>query len=82
MLEIPYKELSGEALQGVLKEFVLREGTDYGSKEYSLEEKMQQVLRQLEDGKVSVVFDAETESVSIITARELSQLQAKVVGES
>ena len=37
-VEIPYRELSEVALRGVVESFVLREGTDYGPRDYSLEE--------------------------------------------
>ena len=36
---IPIERLSPEAIQGVIEEFILREGTDYGEKETSMETK-------------------------------------------
>ena len=39
-VEIPYRELSEAALRGVVESFVLREGTDYGDREFSFEEKI------------------------------------------
>jgi uncharacterized protein len=50
----------------VIESFVLREGTDYGEREYSLEEKVGHVLRQLERGEAGIVFDPNTESVQIV----------------
>ena len=67
-LEIPYRELSAQALRGVVEGFVLREGTDYGDIHHSLEDKVQQVLRQLERHEARIVFDANTESVDIVVA--------------
>lgn len=58
--------LSREALLGVIDDFILREGTDYGHGEPSLEEKRATVIRQLRSGKVHVVFDGETETCSIV----------------
>jgi uncharacterized protein YheU (UPF0270 family) len=66
---IPHRELSPEALRGVIESFVLREGTDYGAREYSLEEKVQHVIRQLERGEARIVFDPTTESVDIVPVR-------------
>ena len=43
---VPYTELSEEALRGVLESFVLREGTDYGEREFSLDQKVEHVTRQ------------------------------------
>jgi uncharacterized protein YheU (UPF0270 family) len=65
-IEVAYIDLSPEALRGVLESFVLREGTDYGEREYSLEQKVGHVLRQLERGEARIVFDPNTESVQIV----------------
>jgi uncharacterized protein YheU (UPF0270 family) len=48
---------------------VLREGTDYGEREHSLEEKVARVIAQLKKGEANIVFDPESESVSIVQAR-------------
>jgi uncharacterized protein len=66
---IPHTELSADALRGVLESFVLREGTDYGEREFSLDEKVAHVLRQLERGEAQVIFDAELESVDIVVRK-------------
>src|SRR5215813_9038175 len=63
---VPYTELSAEALRGVVESFVLREGTDYGEREFSLEQKLAHVYRQLERGEARIVFDPNTETVDII----------------
>lgn len=65
-VEIPWERLSPEALRGVIETFVLREGTDYGPRECSLDEKVNQVRRQLETGKAAVTYDPQLESCSII----------------
>lgn len=70
VIEIPYTELSTEALRGVVEYFVLREGTDYGAREYSLSGKVEHVLAQLRDGSARIVFDPVTESVDIVVATE------------
>jgi uncharacterized protein len=66
---IPHGELSPEALRGVLESFVLREGTDYGEREVSLDLKVAQVLKQLERGEAHIVFDATLESVDIVVSK-------------
>ena len=65
-------QLSPGALRGLVEEYVTREGTDYGQGEWSLEEKVAQVFRQLEAGEAQIVFDLELESASIVTAPELA----------
>ncbi len=66
---IPYTELSAEALQGVIESFVLREGTDYGATEYSLEQKVAHVMRQLQRHEAQIVFDPDMESIDIVVIR-------------
>ena len=70
-LVIPHIELSDDALRGVIESFVLREGTEYGEHDYSLEQKVAHVMRQLEHGEAHVVFYADTETVDIVVARSL-----------
>jgi uncharacterized protein len=71
---IPHQQLSADALQGLIEEFITREGTDYGHTEVALEAKVEQVRRQLERGEVVIVFDPATESVSLVTWRDAEQL--------
>jgi len=65
-VKIPYDQLSPEALQGVVEEFVTRDGTDYGEEEIPMETKIAQVLAQLRSGKAVIVFDQETDSGTIL----------------
>ena len=62
---IPYGELSAGALRGVVEAFVLREGTDYGAREFGFEQKVRHVLAQLESGSAQIWFDPESGSVDI-----------------
>ena len=66
LVEVPFSELSDEALRGVVESFVNREGTDYGAVERILDDKVADVMRQLEAGSARVVFDPKTESIQII----------------
>lgn len=65
MLEVPVTELSAEALTGVIDAFVLREGTDYGHIDYSLEEKRESVLQALQSGRARILFDPESGHIEI-----------------
>jgi uncharacterized protein YheU (UPF0270 family) len=64
-VEVPYGELPVDLLNAVIESFVLREGTDYGEKEISLEDKVARVISQLKRGEAKIVFDPESESVTI-----------------
>ena len=66
-VKIQYDQLSSEALNGVIEEFVTRDGTDYGEKEISLETKIFQVLDQLKSGKAVIVFDQESQTCNIVS---------------
>jgi uncharacterized protein YheU (UPF0270 family) len=73
---VPHASLSPEALRGVIEDFITREGTDYGEREHSLAQKHDQVARQIEAGEVLIVFDVETESVSLIHRDQLSSFRS------
>jgi uncharacterized protein YheU (UPF0270 family) len=64
-VEVPYGELPAGLLNAVIESFVLREGTDYGEKELSLEDKVARVVSQLKRGEAKILFDPESESVTI-----------------
>jgi uncharacterized protein YheU (UPF0270 family) len=66
---VPYTELSEGALRGVLESFVLREGTEYGERDFSLDQKVAHVLRQLERGEARIVFDPGSETVDVVVSR-------------
>ena len=68
-MQIPYKELREDVLRSIIEEFVLREGTEYGSLDHSLEEKVADVRTQLEKGKVEIVFDPKEESCDIVVVK-------------
>ncbi len=68
-MQIPYTELSATALRGVIEEYVSREGTEYGEKEYHLEQKVAQVIAQLRKGEVIIDFDPDTETCHLQAAR-------------
>jgi len=65
-INIEPKSLSSEAMEGLIKEFILREGTDYGTKVYTLEEKVQKIYNQINSNYVSIVYDIENESTTLI----------------
>jgi uncharacterized protein YheU (UPF0270 family) len=65
---IPVNILSPEALEGVIEEFISREGTDYGEIEASSETSFRQVKHRLEKGLAVLIFDDETETTNIFLA--------------
>jgi hypothetical protein len=71
---IPYEQLSNDALQGLIEEFITREGTDYGEEEISLDIKVEQIKQLLKRREIVVVFDVASESVSILPRRDAELL--------
>ncbi|MGR5070178.1 MULTISPECIES: YheU family protein [Vibrio] len=62
---IPWQDIAPETLENLIREFVLREGTDYGTVEISLQDKIDQVKSQLEKGEAVIVFSELHETVDI-----------------
>lgn len=62
---IPWQQIAPDTLKNLIKEFVLREGTDYGEQEISLQDKIDQIKAQLESGEAVVVFSELHETVDI-----------------
>ncbi len=72
-VEVPFEMLSAEALDAMLEEFVLREGTDYGHSEHTLPGKIAQVKAQVEAGKIRILYDEATESFDIVRKNTFEQ---------
>jgi uncharacterized protein YheU (UPF0270 family) len=68
-IEIPYTRLTPEVLRALIEEFVTREGTDYGLREKTIDEKIADVMRQIERGEAKIMFDLESETANIVPAR-------------
>ena len=64
-MDIPYTDLSDDALLGVIQEFILREGTDYGHVEVSFDTKVEQVKDQLRNGQIKLTIDPDSETCNL-----------------
>lgn len=72
---IPPQSLSEEILDGILEEFISREGTDYGDYEWSLAEKLEQLKPQVFKGEVLVIFNEDEESVNLVRKEDYQEDQ-------
>ena len=68
-VEVPYTSLSPEALGALVEEFVTRQGTDYGLREKTLDEKVADIMRQLERKEAKIVFDNQSQTANIVPAK-------------
>ena len=71
-IRVPPDDLEPDTLRAVIESFVLREGTDYGVHETSLEAKVAQVLTQLRRGEAHITFDPATESVNLVVTSAIA----------
>ncbi|CUX96736.1 YheU family protein [Candidatus Doolittlea endobia] len=63
---IPWQQIDSITLYNVIESFVLREGTDYGIQEKKLQQKVADVLRQVQVGEAVLVWSESHESINII----------------
>ncbi|WP_237061846.1 MULTISPECIES: YheU family protein [Microbulbifer] len=68
---IPHQQLDPGTLQNLLEEYATRDGTDYGEREVSLEDKVASLRRQLASGDVVIWFEPGDESVNLVLAQDL-----------
>jgi len=68
---VPYDKLSRGALQALLEEFVSRDGTDSGYTKLTLQQRADQVRRQLERGEALIVFDMQAKTANIVSRQDL-----------
>jgi len=65
-MEIPHNQVPEQTLLAIIGEFISREGTDYGHREYTLDEKVEKVKSQLLNGEIKLMFDSETSSCNLV----------------
>ena len=68
-IEIPLVQINPETLRNLIAEFVTREWADLGDSDYTLDDKITQVLKQLHDKRAKVVYDLLSESCNIVPCR-------------
>ncbi|MDR0806392.1 MAG: YheU family protein [Enterobacteriaceae bacterium] len=69
---IPYQELAPETLDSIIESFVLREGTDYGEQEKTLQQKVDDIKRQLKSGKLVLIWSELHETINIMLKEQFS----------
>ena len=67
-IDVPYDQIDPETLRRMIQEFVTRDGADWDESGCTLEDKVEQVLRQMKDRKVKVVFDLMTQTANLVVA--------------
>lgn len=67
---IPVQELSEEIFNEIVREFVLREGTDYGEgPEKTMDEKCQNLKAKILSGKYVITYSEIHESITVLESK-------------
>jgi len=66
-VEVPYDRIAPATLNNLITEFVTREWEEIGDTPATLDDKICQVRRQLQEKRAKVVFDLRTETCNIVT---------------
>ena len=69
---VPTQRVEAQSLQALLEEFASRDGTDYGERELSLEQKARELQLQLERGELVLLYEVEAEQWDLLP-RQLAQ---------
>ena len=68
-VEIPLDRINPDTLRNLISEYVTREWEELGDDRHTLDDKIEQVLRQLREKKARVVFDLSANSANIVVSR-------------
>lgn len=71
---VPAQRLQADVLQALLEEYASRDGTDYGERERTLEEKVAQLLRQLHTDELQILYDVDSEQWDLLPRAQAEQL--------
>jgi uncharacterized protein YheU (UPF0270 family) len=67
--DIPLDRINPDTLRKMIEEFVTREWSELADSEYTLDEKIHQVMQQLKDNRAKIVYDSTSETWNIIPCR-------------
>ena len=65
---VPHDQLRPETLLALIEEFVTRDGAVQGHIEAPLDQGVEAVQQQLDEGTIQIVFDEESETCTILVS--------------
>lgn len=65
-VDVPMDRINPETLRKMVEKFVTREWSDLSDADCTFEDKVEQVIQQLKDNKIRVVFDLTSETCNIV----------------
>jgi uncharacterized protein YheU (UPF0270 family) len=75
-LEIPAGRLEAAVLDALLEEFATRDGTDYGTVETAVDQRVSQLRARLQSGEMALLFDSDSEQWDLLSREQASELLA------
>ncbi|MFZ3208550.1 MAG: YheU family protein [Geobacteraceae bacterium] len=69
IIDIPLDRINPDTLRKMVEEFVTREWSEPADSEYTMDEKVDQVMQQLEQNQAKIVYDSTSETCNIISCR-------------
>ena len=73
-IEVPTTKLDAAVLDALLEEFASRDGTDYGERELTLDEKVGNLRSQLASTELQLLFHTETEQWDLVSSEQAMNL--------
>jgi len=71
---VPPQRLQADVLQALLEDYTSRDGTDYGERESTLQEKVDRLQRQLRAGELQILHDIDSEQWDLVPSAEAELL--------
>jgi len=71
---VPPHRLQADVLQALLEDFASRDGTDYGEREFTLDEKVERLQRQLRAAELHILYDADSEQWDLVPSTQAELL--------
>ena len=73
-IQIPLSRVPPDTLQALLEEYASRDGTDYGERESTLDERVASLRKHLADGRLALLYDGDSETWDIVGEEDASRL--------
>lgn len=71
---VPFQRLETDVLQALLEDYSTRDGTDYGERELTTQEKVERLQRQLSAGDLQILYDADSEQWDLVPEAQAAVL--------
>jgi uncharacterized protein YheU (UPF0270 family) len=73
-VEVPPQRLEANVLQALLEEYASRDGTDYGERELSLEQKVGSLRGLMHRGELLILYDVDSEHWDLVPSAQAREL--------